>query len=283
MVAAKPSPKNNGAERAQYASPAKIRGAAARLFARRGYYNTSMQDIAAKVGITKGSLYHHIPSKEAILDGLVFNAIQDLLERSEAVAAAALPPDEKLDQMIRLMVQNMAEHQEGTAIYVSERLRLPVSVARKYAQPVRRHRELLSKVVDDFVKEHHLESSCDKSLAVLAILGMINISSLWYKGNGRFVIPQIEQEYLLYSSRVFKRLLKNERRASLCLALRPRKKISFLQSGEGLPPYLPPTQLGIPPTLGSPKRRAKPFHEKRGLFQGEPAVPGKTTCPIPGV
>jgi AcrR family transcriptional regulator len=41
--------------------------AAARLFAVRGYHSTSMDDIAAAVGIRKPTLYHHVTSKAQIL------------------------------------------------------------------------------------------------------------------------------------------------------------------------------------------------------------------------
>ncbi|MHB1011463.1 MAG: TetR/AcrR family transcriptional regulator, partial [Desulfobacteria bacterium] len=36
-----------------------ILGAAIRLFTRKGYVNTSMDDIAEAVGLTKGGLYHY--------------------------------------------------------------------------------------------------------------------------------------------------------------------------------------------------------------------------------
>lgn len=40
-------------------------------FAREGYAASSMRDIAAQLGITKGALYRHYPSKRAILEAVV--------------------------------------------------------------------------------------------------------------------------------------------------------------------------------------------------------------------
>ncbi|MGW1465046.1 ScbR family autoregulator-binding transcription factor [Streptomyces sp. NPDC002308] len=45
--------------------------AAARLFDERGYDAASTTDILASTGLTRGSLYHHFPSKEAIAMALV--------------------------------------------------------------------------------------------------------------------------------------------------------------------------------------------------------------------
>ena len=41
------------------------------LFAEKGYDNASTNDIIAKIGIARGTLYHHFGSKEEILDALV--------------------------------------------------------------------------------------------------------------------------------------------------------------------------------------------------------------------
>ena len=45
----------------------KVYEIAAEVFHRKGYDNTSMNDIAEAVGLTKAGLYHHVPSKESLL------------------------------------------------------------------------------------------------------------------------------------------------------------------------------------------------------------------------
>jgi AcrR family transcriptional regulator len=48
-----------------------ILDAALDLFASNGFFGTSMRDIARKVGVRESALYHHFPSKAAILEGLL--------------------------------------------------------------------------------------------------------------------------------------------------------------------------------------------------------------------
>ena len=52
------------------------------IFAERGYDATSMEDVARAAGITKASIYHHVPSKEALLDA----AVRSYLDRASAGA-----------------------------------------------------------------------------------------------------------------------------------------------------------------------------------------------------
>jgi AcrR family transcriptional regulator len=47
--------------------PAELLEAALRIFAERGYANTRLEDVAAAVGVTKGTIYHYFSTKEELL------------------------------------------------------------------------------------------------------------------------------------------------------------------------------------------------------------------------
>lgn len=56
---------------------------ALKLFAQSGYMGTSMNDIAAKLGVTKAALYKHYTSKQEILDNIVERMNQMDMERAK--------------------------------------------------------------------------------------------------------------------------------------------------------------------------------------------------------
>lgn len=56
---------------------------ALKLFAQSGYMGTSMNDIAAKLGVTKTALYKHYTSKQEILDNIVERMNQMDMERAK--------------------------------------------------------------------------------------------------------------------------------------------------------------------------------------------------------
>ena len=56
---------------------------ALKLFAQSGYKGTSMNDIAAKLGVTKAALYKHYTSKQEILDNIVERMNQMDMERAK--------------------------------------------------------------------------------------------------------------------------------------------------------------------------------------------------------
>lgn len=74
-----------------------ILDATRRLINEKGLDNTSTNDIVREVGISRGTLYHHFESKEAILDALVDRVSEGLYARAREVAGdRSVPVVERL-------------------------------------------------------------------------------------------------------------------------------------------------------------------------------------------
>jgi AcrR family transcriptional regulator len=76
--------------------PAELLDAALDVFAEKGFAAARMEDIAARAGAAKGTLYLYYPSKEAVFEALVRSAVIPNLERAEALAVAHDGPVEPL-------------------------------------------------------------------------------------------------------------------------------------------------------------------------------------------
>lgn len=78
-----------------------ILDAAEKLFAVKGFDNTSTGDILDAVGIARGTLYYHFKSKEDILDGVIQRITVQLMKNaSEIVRKKELPVLERLTKAI---------------------------------------------------------------------------------------------------------------------------------------------------------------------------------------
>ena len=78
-----------------------ILDAAERLFAAKGFDNTSTGDILDAVGIARGTLYYHFKSKEEILDGVIQRITGRLMrDASDIVRQKELPVLERLTKAI---------------------------------------------------------------------------------------------------------------------------------------------------------------------------------------
>src|SRR5262245_66406263 len=58
-----------------------ILDAALDLFAEKGFFGTSLRDIAAAVGVRESALYNYFPSKEALFNALIVEAQEHKTEQ----------------------------------------------------------------------------------------------------------------------------------------------------------------------------------------------------------
>lgn len=79
-----------------------ILDAADELFAQKGFDGTSTNDILEKVGIARGTLYHHFKSKEDIMDALIDRYSDGLLDAAQVIAADKTIP--VVERMIRVVM-----------------------------------------------------------------------------------------------------------------------------------------------------------------------------------
>lgn len=73
---------------------------AAQLFASKGFHGTSMSDLVAASGLTKGAFYHHFESKDALFFAVV-DSVRDRWQ--SAVGQAVIQAENPLDQLAALL------------------------------------------------------------------------------------------------------------------------------------------------------------------------------------
>ena len=156
-----------------------VLAAAVRLFNERGYDFTSMYDIAVSLGITKSSVYHHITSKEQLLQMAMDRALDGLFEAADEVRALDVPAPERLERLIRRSVLVLAERFE----YVTVLLRVRGNT--EVEQHALTRRRQFDGVVTELVKQAQAEGGVrpdiDPAVAARLLLGMVNSLTEWYR------------------------------------------------------------------------------------------------------
>jgi AcrR family transcriptional regulator len=99
--------------------------AAARLFASRGYYAVTVDDIGEALGLSGPALYRHFPSKEALLVAVFDQVIENQRDQIRGVLAEASDPPAALEAMVRLHVKFAVEQRENMAVWRQEFHHLP--------------------------------------------------------------------------------------------------------------------------------------------------------------
>ncbi|MCT9818920.1 TetR/AcrR family transcriptional regulator [Microbacterium sp. W1N] len=85
-----------------------VMNAAVELFATQGYANTSVQQVVAAAGVTKGAMYHYFESKDDLLFGIYDSLLTLQKGRLDEIIAAAAP-DAGVDEVLRAVCVDVLE------------------------------------------------------------------------------------------------------------------------------------------------------------------------------
>lgn len=157
---------------------------AARLFDERGYHATSMEDIAATVGIRKPTLYHYFSSKEEILHSIHEEFIELLLARQEQRARTTMPAAQMLLEMMADILELMETHRGHVRVFFEHHRELAAPAHAEIAAKRRRYEAMASELIERGVREGALRADVNVRLVTLAMFGMCNWAYQWYRPSG---------------------------------------------------------------------------------------------------
>lgn len=151
--------------------------AAAALFVERGYLATSMRDIAERVGLLGGSLYHHVRSKEEL-----FVAVHDfgLEMASEQITAAIEGLEDPWVRLEAACVRQLEIQLDPTVAlipFLADYRNVPPEILEKLIA----RRDVFEAIYVELVDKLPLPDHLDRSLYRVLLLSQINSVGSWYR------------------------------------------------------------------------------------------------------
>lgn len=95
-----------------------------RLFNRNGYRDTTMEEIAAAVGMPTSGIYQYFSGKNDILAGIYRRAADRLSSEASSILGSVTDPEEALTALIDAYVKRSFDHPELAYVYYTERLNM---------------------------------------------------------------------------------------------------------------------------------------------------------------
>jgi len=168
---------------------------AADLFRERGYRATTVDDIAARLGMSKASLYTYFAAKEAMLAEISRETIEAFTRELGLVLESGLPADEKLRRVVRQHVRFVIANRSFLAVFFSEEASLPPRFARSLAAQKDRYDKGIETIVQEGIRQGIFREGPPR-LVVYGILGMLNWIHKWYNPAGRWDAEQLSAVFL---------------------------------------------------------------------------------------
>jgi AcrR family transcriptional regulator len=162
---------------------------AVKLFYERGFTGTTLDDIAAELGVTKPFIYTHFRGKVELLAALCKPTIELALGAIANAAARPGTPSERLRIAITDFTKVVLQRQPNIAIYFREEKNLSPEALAEINVLRREFDHLLSDLLLEGSAKGEFEIQ-DHSLAALALGGMISWAYTWYRPGGRLTLEE---------------------------------------------------------------------------------------------
>lgn len=171
-------PRVRGAERRR-----EILEQALAVFSERGYRDGTLDEIAARLGLTRQAFFYYFKSKEEILWSLVEALGFELLEQARPIAEGSRPAGERLHTLVERHVLQLLRNRAAFIVYFADRDRLSEEKSQTLRQGEHEYAELVARVIADGQCEGVFVAG-NPLLHALLVLGVGNSVLRWYRPGG---------------------------------------------------------------------------------------------------
>lgn len=154
-----------------------ILSVAEKLFAAKGFFPTTMSQIAQKAEFGTGTLYKYFKSKEDLYFTLIDEKTDEINRLVKAELSKKIPVKERVERVLRLQFEFIEENRDFFRIYISERNRFEWTVkedlGRRIHDKMVTYIKILAKVMREGIKEGEFIPKDPTDLAH-ALVGIVN-------------------------------------------------------------------------------------------------------------
>lgn len=163
---------------------------AVKLFYERGFTGTTLDDIAAELGVTKPFIYTHFRSKVELLAALCQPTIEMSLEAVASAADSGGTPTVRLRMAMEGFARVILQRQANIAIYFREEKNLTPEALDAINTLRKKFDRVLSGLLSEGVATGAFTIP-DVNIAALAIGGMISWAYTWHRPEGRLTLDDV--------------------------------------------------------------------------------------------
>ncbi len=174
-----------------------ILACAAELFYEKGYHATTIEDVARKVGMLKGSLYYYIRSKEDLLYELLLGIIVQGLEHASKAIEGIADPTERLEKAVEAQIEHIIQNQTYVGLFLHEFDTLSGKRQKHIQEEMVKYQKIFVDTIREGQKQGQFVDS-DALLLTDAVLGMTNWIYRWYPGTRNPSLEGVKQAFISF-------------------------------------------------------------------------------------
>lgn len=172
-----------------------VLAAAIEIFHDKGYASASIQDVADRVGVLKGSLYHYIDSKEELLVRIFEGSDAQSFELMEKVQELDIPAVDRLHLFAKEWSLWYLANVERASLYFNEWKHLTGKRQTRVIAKRHDYEAQVEAMIDDVKAAGEADPDLDTRYACFFLLSAISGLSVWYRRRGPDNAERIAEAY----------------------------------------------------------------------------------------
>jgi AcrR family transcriptional regulator len=170
--------------------------AAAKAFNERGYHNTSLDDIAAALGVTKPTVYYYVANKEQLLFECFRAGLQRIREAFRETERSDRPARERLSRVVRGYAQAIASEYGWCMVRAHEH-----DLGPAMGRQINALKSEIDQGIRRLLREGVADGSigpCDPKIVAFAMAGALNWIAHWYREDQAMSAEQVAEAFATF-------------------------------------------------------------------------------------
>lgn len=168
---------------------------AARAFQQRGYHNTSLDDLAGLLGVTKPTLYHYVRNKEEILFECFRTGLDQIRTGLREADASDAPARERLAIVVRQYAAAIASDFGWCMVRAEDQ-----DLSHEMSSAIKALKSEIDQGLRRLIRAGSADGSIaaaqDPKLAAFALAGALNWMGHWYRPGAALTADQVADGFL---------------------------------------------------------------------------------------
>jgi AcrR family transcriptional regulator len=175
----------------------RILDAAVSLFHEKGFLGATSDEIAARAGVTKRTLYRHMESKHSLLREIHQNFLDVGRARWDEVVSRGGTATERFTNLVRAHVMTVSEHRQAIQVFFEEMKHLTPEDRDRIVSQRDEYQAIMRDVIREGMESGDFRSG-DADVLSLLVLGTISDIYRWYRPDGE-LSPEPASQFIVDS------------------------------------------------------------------------------------
>ena len=173
----------------------KILGAAARVFAREGFYSARIGDVANEAGVAHGTVYLYFESKDDLLISLFRESLSEVVQHVKAEIQKEKNAEDKLRKMISLQLELIETNPDLTALMLIELPQTGKFLSSDSIDGLAAYIDMIADILNEGIAEKVFDDSIDANvIATVIYSGIQGIATRWVLEKMTYPLNEVADE-----------------------------------------------------------------------------------------